>query len=132
MKLLLDTHIFVWWLGDPTKLSREVLDLCQDPDNLLLVSVVSIWEILIKHPAGRVRFTSPLPDLLERQEKGNNVGILPVVVSHMLGLNGLLWYPEHKDPFDRLLIAQAKVENATLLTVDDKIHRYSYPIRCIK
>jgi len=134
VKLLLDTQIFVWWAEEPDKLSRQALELCQDPDNPLIVSVVSIWEIQIKHQLGKAHFIlqTPLRELIESQRQQNDVAVLGVEVSHVLELEGLPMYPEHKDPFDRLLIAQAKVEGATLLSVDDKMYKYSYPVSFLK
>ncbi len=134
MKLLLDTEIFVWWAEEPEKLSKRALALCQDPDNSLILSVASIWEIQIKHQRGKAFFIvhTPLRELVERQQQENDVSVLAVTVDHVLDLERLPFYSEHKDPFDRLLIAQARVEGATLVTVDNKIHAHGYPVSLIK
>ncbi len=134
MKLLLDTHIFVWWAEEPEKLSRRALALCQDPDNTLVVSVASIWEIQIKHQLGKAEYVvaTPLDELIESQREQNDVAILPVESTHVLALQNLPIYPTHKDPFDRLLIAQAIVEGGTLLSADDKMHKHSYPVTLLR
>jgi len=134
VKLLLDTQVFVWWAENPAKLSSQALQLCQEPDNPLILSVVSIWEIQIKHQLGRARFIvqTPLRELIERQQQENDVILLRVELAHVLELEELPTYPEHKDPFDRLLIAQAKVEGATLLSVDNKMHTYTYPVSLLR
>lgn len=130
MKLLLDTHILIWWVQEPEKLSQQVLALCRDPNNTLILSVVSIWEIQVKHQLGKAEYIvrMPLAKLVKSQRAQNNVVVLPVKLAHVLALGNLPFYPDHKDPFDRLLIAQANAEDITLLSVDDKIHRYSYPV----
>jgi len=134
VKLLLDTQIFVWWAEEPERLSQRAFELCQDSDNSLIVSVVSIWEIQIKHQRGKAEYIvhTPLRELIESQQQENDVSVLGVTVDHVLDLEGLPFYLKHRDPFDRLLIAQARVEGATLLTVDDKIHAYRYPVSLIR
>lgn len=127
MKLLLDTHAFIWWDSDPAKLSPQVLALCQDRRNTLLLSVVSVWEKVIKLQFGKMKLSLPLKEIIESQRQVNNVEILPAFLAHVLALEDLPAY--HKDPFDRLLIAQAMVENAVLVSADANIARY--PIRVI-
>jgi len=134
VKLLLDTHIFLWWAEEPEKLSRRAYALCQDPVSTLILSVASIWEIQIKDQLGRGGFNlrAPLDELIESQQRQNDLVVLPVELSHVLALRGLPVYAEHTDPFDRLLIAQANAEDVTLLSADRKIHKYSYPVRLAK
>ena len=127
MKLLFDTHAFIWWDSASANLTADVLALCQDPANTLLLSVVSAWEMQIKLHLGKLRLGLPLAEIIESQRRTNNVEILPVALDHVLALDTLPDY--HKDPFDRLLIAQAIVEDATLIS-DDPILR-KYPARLV-
>ena len=127
MKLLFDTHAFIWWDSASANLTADVLALCQDPANTLLLSVVSAWEMQIKLHLGKLRLGLPLAEIIESQRRTNNVEILPVALDHVLALDTLPDY--HKDPFDRLLIAQAIVEDATLIS-DDPILR-NYPARLV-
>jgi PIN domain nuclease of toxin-antitoxin system len=121
MKILLDTHAFVWMDNEPQKLSRRAQELCQDPDNILLLSVTSIWEIQIKNQLGKLKLKMSLSELI-RQQQENGVEILPIEPAHIFALDSL---PDHhKDPFDRLLIAQAIVEESVLLSADPLIAQY--------
>lgn len=123
MKLLFDTHTFLWWESQPEKLSAAVLDLCRDPDNVLLFSVTSAWEIQVKTQLGKLRLQRPLGELLAEQHHVNRLAILPVNLEHVLALQQL---PDHhRDPFDRMLIAQSLTEGATLMTRDEVIIRYA-------
>ncbi|NKQ37122.1 MAG: type II toxin-antitoxin system VapC family toxin [Chloroflexi bacterium] len=123
MKLLFDTHAFMWWDSDPSLLSERVLELCQDPENDLILSVVTVWEMQIKSQLGKLKFDFPLDELVENQQRINGIQILPVKLGHVLKLNELPLH--HKDPFDRLLIAQAKMEDAVLLSTDAIFVEYS-------
>jgi len=116
MKLLLDTHTFLWWATDPAKLSPHVLALCQNRSVDLMVSVVSLWEIQIKAQLGKLTLTTSIPALITIQQQINRIHILPVELVHVLQLNALPLH--HKDPFDRLLAAQAICENASFATAD--------------
>ncbi len=80
MKLLLDTHAFMWWDSDPTRLSPHALILCQDRQNVLLLSVVSLWEMQIKRQLGKLRLTLPLKEIVESQRQTNGLEILPVTL----------------------------------------------------
>lgn len=103
MKLLLDTHAFIWWDSEPAKPSPQVLSLCQDRQNTLFLSAASVWEMQIKLQMGKLKLTLPLAELIESQQQTNNLQILPVLLTHVLALEHLPAH--HKDPFDRLLIA---------------------------
>ncbi|MBU0701946.1 type II toxin-antitoxin system VapC family toxin [bacterium] len=127
MKLLLDTHVFIWWTSEPEKLSSKVIDLCEDSTNSLILSVASIWEIQIKLQLGEIKLYTPLRDLIESQQRINNVKILPIELEHVLALENLPDY--HNDPFDRLLIAQANAENTFLVTKDSVFAEY--PVKLI-
>lgn len=122
MKLLLDTHIFIWWADTPEKLSSVALSALEDETNDLILSVVSVWEIQIKSQLGKLKLSQPLKDLIESQQEANDLKILPIELPHALALNTLPVH--HKDPFDRLLIAQSIVEDITLVTADDKLSVY--------
>jgi PIN domain nuclease of toxin-antitoxin system len=121
VKLLLDTHAFIWWDSEPSKLSSAALAALRDPTNEVWCSVVSVWEILIKEQMGKLSLHLPLADIVA-QQRTNGVRILPVTLEHVLGVNAL---PRaHKDPFDRLLAAQANQEGATLVSADGVFARY--------
>ncbi len=128
MKLLLDTHIFIWLATEPGSLSPRARLLCQDPDNELLLSIGSIWEMQIKRQLGKLAFVTPLADLIAVQQAVNRIALLPIELAHILALQTLP--PLHKDPFDRLLIAQANVEDITLLTTDSTLP--GYQVRMVK
>lgn len=112
---LLDTHTFIWWDGDPTKLSATAKAFIQDPANGVVLSVVSVWEILIKSDLGKLTLAKPLRQILSRQQS-NGIRILPMSLEHVLELENLPRH--HKDPFDRMLAAQAAVEHMTLISID--------------
>ena len=126
MRLLLDTHTFIWWDSDPTQLSATASAALRDPANTVLLSVVSVWEILIKAQLGRLSVRLPLPHIVAQQQ-ANGLQVLPVTLPHSLALEGLP--PIHKDPFDRLLIAQAVVEGAELVSADRLF--VQYPVRLL-
>ena len=122
MKVLLDTHVFIWWDGNPTRLSPQVLALCQNRDNTLMLSITSIWEMQIKLQLGKLTITMPLAELIESQQQTNHLEILPITLAHVLALQNLPLH--HKDPFDRLLIAQAGIEEAVLISSDAVFAKY--------
>ncbi len=122
MKLLLDTHIFLWLNSNPEKLSSDIHDACSNSGNQLYLSIVSPWEIQIKQQLGKLRLHSQLSDMLETQVKQNELNILPIKLEHIYALNDLPHH--HKDPFDRLLISQTEIESMILVTVDKKIGQY--------
>jgi PIN domain nuclease of toxin-antitoxin system len=126
MKLLLDTHAFIWWDSDPSLLSAPALAALRDPANEVWLSVVSVWEMVIKAPLGKLTLRLPLADIISQQQ-ANGLQILPVSLAHTLAVEGLPAI--HKDPFDRLLIAQANVEGAELVCADQLIRQY--PVRIL-
>ena len=127
MKLLLDTHTFIWWDSAPNKLSPKILALCQDQANEMILSVASIWEMQIKLQLGKLQLNLPLKDIITSQQQTNNIRVLEVTLAHVLALEGLPTF--HKDPFDRLLIAQANVEDIALVS-RDKIFK-QYPVKLL-
>ena len=122
MRLLLDTHAFIWWDSEPSKMSDHSLALCQDPDNEVILSVVSLWEIQIKAQLGKLKLASPLRDLVDAQQKANGLQLLGIQPSHAYALDSLPAH--HKDPFDRMIVAQAKTEGLRIVTHDATIGRY--------
>lgn len=126
MKLLLDTHLLLWATEDSVKLPALAKRLISSPANELIFSAVSIWEIAIKHAKGTERFKAP-PNLVREVLLESGYSELAISGKHGIAVGYL--EPIHKDPFDRLLIAQAMVEGITLLTSDAKVARYTGPIR---
>jgi len=126
MKLLLDTHVFLWWATEPEKLSPVVAALCADKRNSLHISVASIWEMQIKADLGKLSLSCPLNELIRKQQQHNYLSVLPVQVHHVYALKQLP--PIHKDPFDRLLIAQTKVEDMVLLSADGFFKQYDVAV----
>ena len=128
MKLLLDTHLLLWAAGQPNRLSAAARKSIHNPANELLFSAASIWEVVIKRGLGRSDFQAD-PRLLRRGLLDNGYSELPIRSDHVVALDSLP--PIHKDPFDRLLVAQATVEGVTLLTADDVVAKYPGPIRMV-
>ena len=126
MKLLLDTHLLLWAAGQPERLSPAARALLEDPLNELLFSAASLWEVAIKRGLGRPDFQVD-PRLLRRGLLDNGYGELPVMSQHAVAVEGLP--PIHKDPFDRMLIAQSIVEGIALVTTDPLVARYNGPVR---
>jgi len=122
VKLLLDTHAFIWWDSDPGKLSPRALALCEDPANQLHLSVASLWEIKIKAQLGKLKLSSPLSDIVSAQREANGLFLISLEADHAYALDDL---PDHhKDPFDRMIIAQARAEGLRLISHDSIIRRY--------
>ena len=125
MRVLLDTHIFIWLADEPDRLSLASRALCAAADTTLLVSIASLWEMAIKAQSGRLALGKGLAELVESQVRVNGVVVLPVELSHVLQLQRL---PSvHKDPFDRMLIAQSLAEHAPIVTNDARILMYGVP-----
>jgi len=126
MKFLLDTHLLLWAASEPKRLSRSARVLINDPENELLFSAASLWEVAIKRGLGRADFKVDAR-LLRRGLLDNGYAELPIISDHVVATDSLPAI--HKDPFDRILIAQATVEGITLLTTDPQVARYPGPIR---
>ena len=125
MRLLLDTHVLLWWLTDSSELSPEARTAIAEPDNLVYVSAVSIWEIVVKLNLGKLDLPADWAGVLENEAFRK----LPVTWDHALEVARL---PNlHRDPFDRLLLAQAKSENLILVTHDDAVLQYN-SVRTLK
>ena len=126
MKLLLDTHLLLWAAGTPKRLPPAARKLINDPANELLYSAASLWEIAIKRALGREDFRVD-PRALRRGLLENGYAELAVTGEHLLAMDALPAL--HKDPFDRMLVAQSLAESVTLLTGDPQVARYSDTIR---
>lgn len=118
MKFLLDTNTLIWWLGNDATLSQTAKKIIANPDNLIFVSAASAWEIAIKKQIGKLN----VPDDLETQIKQKDFQALPIDISHAAYIEKLPLH--HKDPFDRIIIAQAICENMKILTRDKKFDIY--------
>jgi len=128
MKLLLDTHLLLWAAGEPRRLSKRARTLLANPDNELLFSAASLWEVAIKRGLGREDFKVDAR-LLRRGLLDNGYSELPITSVHVVATESLPLI--HKDPFDRILVAQATVEGVTLLTIDSLVSQYPGPIRTV-
>jgi len=126
MKLLLDTHLLLWAAGQPERLPASARIMIEDPANSLVFSAASLWEIAIKHGLGRSDLRAD-PALLRRGLLDNGYMELAITGRHAVAVAGLP--PLHKDPFDRMLIAQATADGLLLLTVDPAVAQYAGPIQ---
>ncbi len=122
MRLLLDTHAFLWWIADDPRLSPRAAALIADGANQVHVSAASAWEVVVKTALGRVEVPEPVDRFLTAQLEANAFLPLPIHFRHALGLTAL---PDvHRDPFDRILAAQAIAEDLTLVSGDKMLRRY--------
>ena len=126
MRLLLDTHLLLWTVGPDERLSSQARRLIGDPENELLFSVASVWEVAIKYGRARDDFQVD-PRLLRRALLDNGYRELAVTGEHAVAVANLP--PLHRDPFDRILVAQSVVEGITLLTSDPRVAQYPAPVR---
>ena len=128
MKLLLDTHLLLWAAGEPKRLSKPARRLIDNPENELLFSAASLWEVAIKRRLGREDFKVDAR-LLRRGLLDNGYSELPIISDHVVATESLPLL--HRDPFDRILVAQATVEGVTLLTIDSLVSQFGGPIRTV-
>jgi PIN domain nuclease of toxin-antitoxin system len=126
MRLLLDTHVFLWYITADPKLPATFRAAIQDPANEVYLSVVSVWEAVIKHQLGKLPLPAPPADYLPQQRAAHGIASLPVDEGAMAALAGLP--PLHRDPFDRLLVAQALQHGLTVATVDPDVSAYHVPL----
>lgn len=118
MNLLLDTHIILWWLDDNPSLSEKARNAIGDPDNLVIISAAVIWEIRIKQALGKLKIAAGFYDVIKRQ----GFEMLSITPDHAYAVGNLPKH--HSDPFDRILIVQAKLERLTLVTQDAVFKKY--------
>lgn len=126
MKLLLDTHVFLWWNEANPRLSRRALRLLSDPSNRLFLSVVSVWEIVLKVQSGKLKLPSAAALYVPSRLNHYNVETLPLSLNQVLAAEALP--SRHKDPFDRMLVAQAQHEQIPIVTHDPQIRGYEIEI----
>jgi Uncharacterized protein conserved in bacteria len=126
MNVLLDTHAFLWWVMDDPRLSNTVRALLADISTVPFISAACGWEIATKVQIGRLSLTSAPPEFVLHHCKINGIRFLPISVEH--GSNVSFLPLIHKDPFDRILIAQAQLENMPLVTTDAAISKYGVPV----
>jgi PIN domain nuclease of toxin-antitoxin system len=127
MNLLLDTQVFLWLDSDQARLSSSANSACADTGNTLWLSAASAWEMQIKIGLGKLRLRRSLAETIASHQTTNGLQILPIQLAHTLALENLP--PHHKDPFDRLLIAQASYEDWEIVTADRQFK--AYPVRVI-
>ena len=126
MKILLDTHVFLWAITDAPKLSVQQRDLFLDEVNEVYLSVASLWEMLIKAGLGKLPLPEPATEYVMKQLDKNRIHLLPIRIAHLVELQQLP--PLHRDPFDRMLIAQAKAEKMRMLSVDARMCEYGVEV----
>lgn len=122
MKLLLDTHVFIWLASDPDKLSGKAKEAILSQSNRLYVSLVSLWEMQIKSQLGKLTLDVPLSALWHEQKEMNQIELMPILVEHIWELENLPHL--HRDPFDRLIISQAKKESFIIVSADTAVTQY--------
>jgi PIN domain nuclease of toxin-antitoxin system len=126
MKALLDTHAFLWWINDDPRLSDTARALIGDGESELLLSAASGWEIAIKMRLGRLEVQGDPEHFVFEQLALNNIAVLPISMSHALRTATL---PDHhRDPFDRMLVAQSQIEQLPIVTADPLIARYAVEV----
>ena len=126
MRLLLDTHTFLWADMEPNRLSAQARLLLADPQNQRMLSTASLWEIQIKVMLGKLTLRVPLPDFVREAESRRSISILPIRPQDIFEVSVL---PSiHNDPFDRLIVAVARVEQATIVSADPEIKKYPVPV----
>ena len=122
MKVLLDTHTFLWVVSDDPRLSKSARKIFTGADNEILLSVASVWEILIKAESGKLPFPRPAGAYLRSQLRKTSTTVLPLLLSHVFQLENMPTH--HRDPFDRMILAQAIEEGLPILSADTKFRLY--------
>lgn len=124
MRVLLDTHALLWWVDGSPHLTDAARRAIIDAE-ACFVSIASAWELAVKASPGRIRLAAPVADYLQAQLRANQFHLLPVNLSHLAVLETLPWH--HRDPFDRLLVAQATTDHLTIVTRDESVRKYPVP-----
>jgi PIN domain nuclease of toxin-antitoxin system len=122
MRLLLDTHTFIWFVTDDTQLSSTAKAVIEDESNEKLLSIASVWEMAIKQSIGKLGFQLPVCSFVEQQMTFNSMELLSVTIPHLAVVETLALH--HRDPFDRLLIAQAAIEHLVIVGADTAFDAY--------
>ncbi len=126
MQVLLDTNAFLWWVTDDPKLSKTARSIISNPENPIFFSVASAWEIIIKYQLGKLPLPEPAKVYIPNRVKHYGFIYLSIKMKDVLEISNL--ENHHKDPFDRLLIAQAKVDNLSIITADKKFNLYDIDV----
>lgn len=126
MKILVDTHVFLWAITDDPRLSDDHRAYYLDPKNDLFLSVASLWEMLIKAGIGKLSVPVPATSYLLKQVEKNRLSALGIQCSHLAELETLP--PLHRDPFDRMIVSQARAEKMPLMTEDPALQEYDVPL----
>lgn len=126
MRLLLDTHVLLWFVSDPGKLRSEAREIIEDGSNDIFVSVVTAWEVAIKQSVGKLDLPEPAETWVPKVLKASGLEVLDVDLRSTLRTRGLPWH--HRDPFDRLLVAQALEHGFTLCSRDARLEAYAVPV----
>jgi PIN domain nuclease of toxin-antitoxin system len=126
MRILLDTHVFLWHITGDMKMPATFRIALLDPQNELLLSVASVWEAVIKHSLGKLSLPAPPAEYLPRQREAHQIASLSIDETALIHLGALPLI--HRDPFDRILIAQSLQHSLTLATVDPIMHAYGIPL----
>ena len=127
MRILIDTHAFLWYITDDDQLGKDAEKIISDGDNDVLLSVGSLWEIAIKHGLGKLTLEHPFGELMPRQLAVNNIEAFPITLPHLTAYVALPLH--HRDPFDRLIIAQAQSENLPVVSKDAAFADYDVDVR---
>jgi PIN domain nuclease of toxin-antitoxin system len=122
VRYLLDTHTFLWLASDDPRLSSRAREVFLNEESEILLSIASVWELAIKASLGRLAFMLPLPQFIEQQIDAMGLQLLPIALQHVLAVETLPFH--HRDPFDRLLIAQSTCERAVVLGTDEAFDAY--------
>jgi PIN domain nuclease of toxin-antitoxin system len=122
MRSLLDTHAFLWFVAGDERLSVRARNRIEARDSEVLLSIASIWEIAIKAALGRLPLPSPVRSFVPQQMTENKIGLLPVALDHALEAGSLPHH--HRDPFDRMLVVQARMEEMPIISADPELDRY--------
>jgi PIN domain nuclease of toxin-antitoxin system len=126
MKVVLDTHAFLWWISDDDRLSTSARSIIGNRENELYLSAATGWEIAIKAKLGRIHLPGKVDSFIAKQLELNDIYSLPIHMSHALNVYNLPNY--HRDPFDRLIISQTQLEKMSILTMDPQIARYGVKV----
>ena len=125
MNVLLDTHVLIWWMENNRRLGRRTKAAIHNPETTVWISSVSIWEINTKVAFGRLNVRPTLVDEIEEEMSSSGFRRLPIYFEHAFALRTMP--PHHRDPFDRMLVAQARYEELTLITADEQMTAYAVP-----
>jgi PIN domain nuclease of toxin-antitoxin system len=125
MRILLDTHALIWYLENDSQMPQRVKDMIENPQNQVFASMVNFWEIAIKTGLGKMSLTYSLSEISQKLHE-QNIPILAILLDHTIAVQNLPNH--HRDPFDRMLIAQADVESCTVLTRDEMFDAYTVSV----